>query len=266
MQVWTTTKIQLDLDKNETERFLFKEFTINSRGDVLDETEYNPDSSVACKRIYRYFDNGSVKEYVEYDPLDELIERHIYVENESGDIDTIIYEYADGHKTVKAFHFVDLGLADTATLYDENGAVAGYETYVLNEQGQIMEQIEKTSEQVETVRLTHVYDGAGNVIVEKKFLDGELTETISSTYDDGGKVIRKATRHHGQGFDVIDEYQYDESGNMIHNVSFQAGFLIFENKCEYDENNNLVTEEFFEIDYWEKKIRRHERLIHVYKG
>jgi hypothetical protein len=49
---------------------------------------------------------------------------------------------------------------------------------------------------------------------------------------------------------------------MVHNVTIQNGVLIFENKCAYDQSNELIGEEFFEIDYWEKRITRHEKLIH----
>ena len=265
MQVWITTKIKLDRDKNEIERFLFKESTIDSRGNVLDETEYNDDSSVACKRIYRYFNDGTVKEYIEYNPFDELIERHVYVENESGDIERIIFEYGDSHKTLKEFHFRDLGLADMATLYDENGSIVGYETYILNEAGKIVEQIETNSENVETVRFVKAYDEAGNGIEDKKFIDGRLTETTSYIYDGDGNVTKKITSNSVQRFQIIDDYKYDLFGNMIHNTSFQNDFLVFENKCTYDDHNNLLTEEFFEIDYWEKRITRHEKLVHLIK-
>jgi len=265
MLTWTTTKIKLDRDKNEVDRYLFKEFTVDAKGNVLDETEYNDDSSVACKRIYRYFKDGTVSEYVEYDPFDELIERHEYVENESGDIEKIIYEYGDAHKTIKEFHFRDLGLADTATLYDEHGEVMGYETYVLNEDGQIIEQIEANSENVEIVKFLKVYDEAGNSIKEKKFVEGKLVEIIEYTYDANGNVKTKITSNITQGFQAIDEYKYDDIGNMVHNTTLQNNFLVFENKCTYDENNKLLTEEFFEIDYWEKRITRHEKLIHMIK-
>jgi hypothetical protein len=263
MQTWITTKIKLDRDKNEIERFLFKEFTIDSRGNILDETEYNEDLKVACKRIYRYFDDGSVKQYVEYNPFDELIERHTYIGDESSDVEKIIYEYGDTHKIVKEFHFRELGLADSATLYDEVGSVVGYETYILNEAGQIIEQVETNAENVETTKYIKVYDEMERSIEDKKFVDGRLTETILFTYDAIGNVARKVTANNVHGFQVIDDYKYDQFGNMLHNTSFQNDFLVFENKCEYDDRNNLLTEEFFEIDYWEKRITRHEKLIHL---
>ena len=178
------------------------------------------------------------------------------MQNGSDDIERIIYEYGDAHKILNEFHFRELGLADTATLYDENGSVVDYETYVLNEAGQIVEQIETNSENIETVRFLKAYDEAGNAIEDKKFIDGRLTETTSYTYDGDGHVTRKVTSNSVQRFEVIDEYEYDLFGNIMHNTSFQNGFLVFENKCTYDDRKNLLTEEFFEIDFWEKRVTR----------
>lgn len=265
MESWIITKVELDIDKNETNRFVFKEFTVTSDGKVLDETEFNTDASVANKRIYRYFETGEVKLYVEYDPFDELLERHTYVETEFGEIDKIIYEYADGHKTVKEFHYTDLGFADRATLRDEQNAVTGYELYVLNDEGQVVEQVETNADNIETARYLKVYHENGLPIRDTRYLDGKLTEEVVYTYDEKGNLIRKITTNITQKFDVIDEYTYDNRGNMLHNISFQNGVVVFENTCTYDDTNSLLTEQFFEIDYWEKRITRHEKLIHERK-
>ena len=38
MKNWITTKIKLDVNNNEINRFLFKTYTIDSKGNALDET------------------------------------------------------------------------------------------------------------------------------------------------------------------------------------------------------------------------------------
>ena len=265
MRDWITIKILLDRDKNEISRFQFKEMTTDSADKVLNETEYNEDNSVACKRIYRYFENGSVKEYVEYDPMDELIERHVYHENEDGEIEKVVFEYGDGHKVVKQFGLSELGHADKVTLYDENNVILGYETYVCNEYGEVVERIVLDEEGIETLKLTNTYDNNGNVLEERKIVGGKLAEVTSHAYDSSGKVVRKELKNKSEGYQVVDEYKYDDDGNMVHNTTFKNGTLIFENKCTYDKDNQLLTEEFFEIDFWEKKIARHEKLLHLPK-
>lgn len=266
METRITIKIKLNGEKKEITRFQFKEYTIDSKGDVLNETEYNEDGSIACKRIYRYFDDSSVKEYVEYNPFDELIERHTYVENEVGDIEKVIFEYGDTHKVIKEFHFPELGLADTATAYNENGEILGREIYVLNEDGKIVEQVETDADNTVLVKYLRTYNETGDSKEERKFIEDTLTEVTSYSYDKNGNIIRKAVKNIVDGYEVIDEYEYDERGNMTYNTSLQNGVPIFENKCTYDENGNLLTEEFFEIDYWERRVTRHEKLLHTTKS
>ena len=89
-----------------------------------------------------------------------------------------------------------------------------------------------------------------------------LAEDIAYIYDEKDNLIKKITTNKTDKFEVIDEYTYDIHGNMVYNSTFQNGVLVFENRCAYDEDHNLVTEEFFEINFWEKRITRHERLIH----
>ena len=262
MENWIVTKIELDVDKNEIGRFVFKEYTADSEGNILDETEFNSDSTVANKRIYRYFENGAVKDYVEYDQMDELLERHTYVQNESGEVDKIIYEYGDGHKTVKEFSYTDLGLGDRATLKDENGSIAGYETYILDEAGQVLEHIETDYDHNEISKCVKVYNEDGLVTHEEEFVDGKLKESVTYFYCARGHMIKKIINNVIDKYEVREEYTYDDRGNMVHNMSWQNGVLVFENKCAYDADDNLVTEEFFEIDYWQKRITRHEKLIH----
>lgn len=263
MTAWIVTKVMLDRDKNETSRFEFMETTTDSRGNVLDETEYHEDGSVSSKHIYRYFDDGTVKEYVEYNPFDELLERHVHIANEDGDVETILYEYGDGHKVTRTFRYTELGLADTATLRDEKGAILGYETSVFNENGDVIERVEFDEKHIETLKHLAEYDDDGNVLEEKKFVDGILNEITSYAYDLHGNVTRKTARDAQEGHQTIDEYRYDEQGNMEYNASFHNGVLIFENKCTYDADGNLKTEEFFEIDRWDKKVIRHEKLLYT---
>jgi hypothetical protein len=197
--------------------------------------------------------------------MDKLLERHTYVENESGDVDKVIYEYGDGHKTVKEFHYTDLGFADKAILKDENNSVTGYETYIFNEEGHLVEQIEADSDNIEISRCVKTYNGNGLPTLDKQFIDRKLAENITYVYCEKGNLVRKITKNETHNFEIRDEYTYDNHGNMLHNISFQNGVVVFENKCTYDASNNLIAEEFFEIDFWEKRITRHEKLIHERK-
>lgn len=262
MENWITTKIVLDLNKNEINRFLFKTYTVDSNGNTLDETEYDSKSNVVYKRIYRYFDTGEVKEYIEYDPFDELLERHFYTKNKSGEVDRFEYEFAGGQKSIKEFSFTDIGNADKATIRDENGEITGFEVSILDEQGRTKEEIELDSENNEISKYEKAYDENGMLKIEKNYKDGILFNTVSFEYDEKGNLVKKIHRNYPDNFEVIDIYQFDIKNNMIYNSSNQNGVLVFENKCGYDENNNLISEEFFELEFWERRIVRHERQIH----
>ena len=262
MESWITTKIELDVNKNEINRFLFKNYTVDSNGNTLDETEYDSESNVVCKRIYRYFDTGEIKEYIDYDPFDELLERHYYTKNVSGEVDRFEFEFAGGQKLIKEFSFTDIGNADKATIKDENGQITGFEVFILDEQGRVKEEIELDSENNEISKYEKTYDENGMLKFEKHYRDGILFNEESFEYDEKGNLLKKNHRNHPDNFEVIDNYQFDIKNNMIYNSSKQNGVLVFENKCGYDENNNLISEEFFELDFWEKRIVRHEILIH----
>jgi hypothetical protein len=262
MENWITTKIKLDVNKIEIDRFLFKKYTVDSNGKTLDETEYDSESNIVCKRIYRYFDTGEVKEYIEYDPFEELLERHFYTKNKSGEVDRFEYEFSGGQKSIKEFSFTDIGNADKATISDENGEITGYEIYTLDEEGRTREEIELDSENNEISKYEKTYDENGILNCEKQFRDGVLFNAESFEYDEKGNVVKKIHRNYPDKFEVIDEYQFDKNNNMINNSSRQNGILVFENKCGYNDNGNLISEEFFELDFWEKRIVRHERLIH----
>ena len=265
MQIWTTKKILLDLNKKEKESFQFKTYTVDSKGQTLDETEFDLNSNIVCKRIYRYFEDGEVEEYIEYDPLDELLERHIHVKNEYGEIDRIEYQFSGGHKSIKEFSFTDVGNADKAEIRNEAGEITGYEIYVLNENGLVGWVIELDAYENEISKCEKEYLKNGLISREKSFSDGQASKEEKFEYDDKGNLTKKTFRNYFDNIELIDLYHYDDHNNMIYNCSHQNGVLVFENKCGYDQNNQLVLEEFFELDFLERKIIRHERLKHELK-
>ncbi len=262
MKHWITTKITLDVNKYETSRILYKTRTVDSNGYTLDETEYDAESNVVCKRIYRYFDTGEVKEYIEYDPSDELLERHIYSKDESGEICTQEMEFHGGEKTIKEFSFTDIGNADKATIRDENGEIIGYELYLLDESGRLQAEIELDSENNEISKYERFFDDFDRLKHGKHYIDGNLSKMESFEYDSKGNVIKKEETNYIDNFTITENYEYDQSNRMICNTSYQDGRLVFENNCEYDEFGDLISEEFFELDYWGKQVVRHEKLIH----
>lgn len=262
MENWKTTKIQLDNNKNEISRFHFKSYTNNSNGDIIDETEYDEDSNTTFKRIYRYFESGDVQEYIEFDPFEELLERHCYFKDDSDQIVRQEFEYTGGQKSIKEFFFTDIGNADKAIIRDEENTVTGYESFVYNNENQLFQEIEFDADNIEINKYEKFYFDNGLLRLGKLYQNGELITGEAFEYDNRGNVIKTILRDYVNNFEVINVFTFDKDDNMLYNSTHQNGVLVFENKCEYDNNNNLIKEEFFELDFWEKRILRHERLIH----
>ncbi len=265
MQNWTTTKILLDSNKNELKQFLFKEYSVDTSGNIIDETEYDSKSNIICKRIYRYFDSGEIKEYIEFDPFEELLERHSYTKNEFGEINKIEFEFSEGQKSIKEISFTDIGNAEKATIRNENGNITGFEVFTIDKNGRIIEEIELDSDNIEISKYEKEYNENGTLKFEKNYRNERLYSKEIFEYDTNNNLIKKQLEILPENIKVIDIYRFDNKNNMIYNSSHQNGVFVFENKCEYDNDNNLISEEFFELDYWEKSIVVNERLLHKIK-
>jgi hypothetical protein len=265
MDNWITTKIELDINRNEINSYHFKTFTLDSNGNILDETEFDSKSNIICRRIYRYFDTGEVKEYIEYDPFDELLERHYYTKNDSGEINRFECEFEDGQKLIKEFSYTDIGNADKVIIKDENDNITTHEIYKLDQEGNVIEEIILDANFNEISRYEKTYLDSGELHFEKLFQNGKLFNMESFEYDKQGNVVKKIHINYIDNDKTIDKYKFDKNNNMIYNSSHMNGVLVFENKCAYDENDYLISEEYFELNFWERRIERHERLIHELK-
>jgi hypothetical protein len=263
MEKWITTKVELDSNKNEKSRFLHKKCTVSSSGKILDETELDSYGGVVCKRIYRYFDTGEVQEYVEYDPKERLIERHHYYTDDKGLICRHEFEYEGGMKMIKEFSNVDLGNADKAIIRDENGDITGYEMYKFNDDNQMVTEFELDEDNNELIRYEKAYYDNGLLRFEKKYKEGQLVDGELFKYNENGLLIEKIHRNYLDNYENVEEYEYDKNENLVCIIAFHNGHFVFENKCEYDSNNNLILEEFIQLDPNTGFVYSHEKLIHT---
>lgn len=262
MRTLTSTKILLDAAKNELARFLFREFTEDTNGNILSETEYDQRGKVVVKKTYRYFENGELKESVEYDPKNHLIERQLFFQNDDEVVDCVHIEYGFGTKIIEEYSFTELGNAEKVVSKDEDGNLIETTFYVFNDDGFVVNEIYLDDENQETKRTEYIYDEHNLLISERKIIEGDLTETKEYQYDTFGRVTRIDFIHPNDSHKSYETYAYDEHGNLIHLQGFTNGTLTFNNYCKRDELGHLLEEEFFELNYWEKRIMTHERIIH----
>ncbi|MFZ7133392.1 MAG: hypothetical protein ACOWWR_13650 [Eubacteriales bacterium] len=261
MKNWITTEIELDTNKKEKNRFLNRKFTLDAKGNILEEIEYDIESNILCKRIYRYFDTDEIQEYIEYDAIENMSERHSYYKNELGYNYLTEFEYSSGHKIIKESSFADNGSYDKTIIKDESGEIIGYEVYEFNDQGLVVKEIELDSDNNEVSRYEKIYDGNDNLIIEKHYQDGSLHTGESFEYDDNDNVVRTIHRFYHEEYETIETFRYDVKNNMIYNAVHQNGVLIFENILEYNEGGNVISEECFELNYWQNNVIRHSKRI-----
>jgi hypothetical protein len=261
MENWNIVSITLNRRSEEEDRHIHKNITVDSNGNLLEEIEYDMDSNILYKKIYRYFDTGGICSYTEIDHHDELIEKHTYTKDDYGYINKIVYEYGDGSKQIQDITFTDLGDTEKVIISDENGDILGSELYILNEHRKVKEMIELDADNNETAKHIYRYNDKGDQISEEQYIDNELYKKELFEYDINGNIIKRDEKEYSYDSHIVESYKYDNNNNQIHSSVINGGILIFENKCEYDDNNELLTEEFYELSS-EGKIISYEKLIH----
>ncbi|WP_430814297.1 hypothetical protein [Carboxylicivirga sp. RSCT41] len=266
MEKWNTIKIELDTDGNETRRYPWRKCNVDSKGNPLEEIELDCEGNIICKRFYRYFEDETIEVYIEYDAFEELVERHHYTKNESGETVKVVLEYENGLKITKDYSYTDLGNSYKAVVRNEDGEVTGYEVYVQNEEGQTIEEIELDENNNELIKFQKSYGGNGDLKIEKEYRDGNLYQGERHEYDANGNVTKTTLRNYIDNYEVVEIYEYDRNNNLIRNSSHQDGMLVFENHRSYDANSKLKFEKVFQMDIWDGSILTNIHLIHEWQN
>lgn len=264
MSVSKSIKILLDADKNELERFLFREFTEDAQGNLLNETEFNNKGEVVYRKTLNYFDDGVLRELVEFDPHNNLIERRIFHRNQDELVDCIHFEYGFGTKIIEEYSFTDLGNAQKVVSKDEDGEILETIFYIWNDENLVITELYLDNEDEETKRTEFSYDDQNLLISEKQIVEGDLVEIKEYQYDELERVARIDFSTPKESVKSFETYTYNEHGNLAHLQAFTNGVLTFDNICKYSEDGKLIEEEYFQLDYWKSKIVHHERIIHEY--
>lgn len=284
-----TTRIILDADRAEKERYICQEITMDSADRVLDETEYASDGAMLRKLLYRYAPSGEVSTQIEFDSFNHLIERQDFIEDEGGQIQRVVTEYADGTKLIKSYDTHALDFSDTAYLTNEHGEMMGKEILIFDERQQPVQEIAIDANGVESWKMEKEFDDFGNILSEFEYRDGNLVESTHYTYNlkgllaekvrkhgdgaifasedtvynDDDLEVRKSSRSMETGTEVIEEWHYDGNKNIVLNTIVRNGKLVFRNSCAYDDGGRLVLEDIAELD-GAGGVARHEKLIHEY--
>jgi len=290
MEQLITTKIKYGLDKREIERFVSLIATLDALGRLIDEPEYASNGATICTVTQRFSRTGKLESKVEYDAIDQLLERQTFIEDDSGDITQAITEFGDGSKTIKSFEFAQLGIVEKVTITDEDDHVVGQEFYIYNEEGHVTEERVTDPEGVELSRYKKMYNSEGWLVEEtyfeqdqlvhveqfeynaagalakttKKDANGRLLFEEWKAYDSDGKETNKVTIDHASGYRSEEIHEYDPQGNVVSISVMSEGKLLFRNECTYSDNGVLSSEEIMEVDL-SGRLTRHEKLVHEWQ-
>ena len=224
------------------------------------------------------FPNGSTDRMTyEYDS-ENRITKMLEIDNESYD-NAILTEWvydANGNLVKEIFGSYNGPRNYCEYEYDNEGKLIGktnfngmfsYETYYYDENGNLARRVEEPEEGYEGVYVieTYFYDGNGNLIKkinDRKSSDGSpvLYTVYEYTYNADGLVIREHYTYSNyltpdRSYESVNEYAYDEYGNVIRELSnydgdvyveeFVFGFVFFD-----DAIDEYIIEFIFELVYY----------------
>lgn len=261
MKTFQKTRVKLTPRKEEELRYIEETYLVDSSGKTLNRTIFNPDGSISHKVIFRHFEDGAVKEYIVYDTKDVLLERHFHEKGDNGYLAKSIFEYENGQKIIKTFVFNEDTHTEKVTITDQDGDLLGYEIYVFDESDNVISEKEIDSNGNEITTYRKDYDDSNIIQKEGYYLEGILQSTTRFTYNESNKLVKSETEDFMQGTKTTDEFKYDLKGNQVYTFSTIDGVIIFENKCTYDNANDIIEEEYFQIDPYSKSILEHSKII-----
>jgi len=152
----------------------------------------------------------------------------------------------------------------TERIYSKNRKIDSKQTYIYNDQGNIIDKKEYDSEGNLKLQTTYNYDEKGNKLEENTF-GGFETKKTTYKYDDKGREVESLITLSFQGFDGSVELritkEYDQKGNVVEEKNYNnRNELSNRSIFTYDERGNKVKEIFINLD----TNKSEEKNIYIY--
>ena len=240
---------------------------------LVEEIKYDQDGEIEERHRYQYDNNGRVVEYKMEMPLDGVEESTRTSRNEKSLATCIQKFYGDDGGEKREFTYNDLEEVESVSHYDEEGVLEQKEvftyddknrmvkresfdgsnqltkstTFVYGENEQPLEQLEYDGNNNLLSKIAFTFDEHGDEIKVLQTNDkGEKTTVITTHYDDLHRpVLRKSSGFYTR----ITNYAYDEKGNLTEeSLSDENGMVITRSLHDYDENNRLAADAYYETD------------------
>lgn len=213
-------------------------------GNLIEYNEYNSDSSLKYKSIYKYEENNKRIEDNTYNPDGSLVRRDIYRYSKTGKRTierSTSYGKTPYNSTISKYE--KNGNQIEVKYYNKDGIEILFNTYLYDEYGNMTEEkrfVHFNGALSFSNHLNYKYDNQGNQIEWSSYdSSGNLTSKVKSKYDKN-KIIEE---EYSDGEKRI--YIYDDRGNQIEMTrdlnNFGLGFVKF--FYTYDKYGNKIREE-----------------------
>ena len=242
-----------DVNGNETSRMEFtydafgneKNELFYSNGELMQRTDRTYDlDQMLVREVHTSFYTGAAESYIydyEYDENGNMITRRMTGTN--GYLSILTYEYDETGKLIKT---TDSNNSQTVYSYpDENtciilsqlgdGTMFSQTKEIYDNSGKLIRQTRYQQNSYAEIdyEIVNTYNEYGQQLASEIYMEGVLNGGDYSEYD-GDRLIR-ITHQGSEGVYLIEEYEYDQYGNLIKKISKNSSGLIMQYLVyEYD--------------------------------
>lgn len=255
------------------EEFLESVIELDANGNILSESKFDADGDLEEKNSYQYESHGKLAEHILLFAAEDVTEKRILTRDDKGRLLEEIKYYGDDSGERTAYTYNDKDQLTERKQYDEEGEFQSQETFAYDEKGSLIEHKRLNKEGKTEEHHTFSKDDTDHTITENEFnasgslvsktlskfdeagkeltsvqttADGKLISGVTTTYDEKGNVLEKQFKDF---YSKTIRYSYDENNRCITNELFDGnGILLRKNLYEYDEVENVIAEQTYEMD------------------
>ena len=236
-------------------------------GQLLEVLEY--DNAGNLSRLI-YYSHGEPQGYYdfEYDQNNNLTRSFVYdqVPGSSPNMQPKwhleqLYDQ-NGNRTEQRIHKYDSEVSHTVYMYDTKGNLikeihttdsgSYFSTYEYNEKGILQQKKDYTLVSNDEILYgVYTYNTVGNIIQERRYMDGKEFSRTEYQYDEKGNLTQRISCT-GTKITSHTEYEYDEKGHLIMTAAPpDTGSYI---KYSYNEYGNVILEVHYQAGKEAKRI------------
>lgn len=147
--------------------YLLSEKHFNSNGHLVLQSEFDEHGEIVSKQIFEVDEIGNVLVQMNYERDNSLIERTEFLDdgnNYHTEITT-----SSGQKTFYEYQYTQLGNVDRIIIKNEDGHIEAFELFVMNDNGQIIEEVRQNDQAVVEFKKVLDYNGDGALSTERYY-------------------------------------------------------------------------------------------------